>query len=79
MAGLKPLRVRPDFSIEIHPDSLDALRGLAAGAETAAEMRDFVRAEAEDLLCAYLESNGINLRRIRSAYGEIDGRWAWEN
>jgi hypothetical protein len=67
---MSALRIRVDFTIEVDEASLPFLRELAGDEERSInELRDFVRAEAEDAVCQYLESNGVDLRRVRSAYG----------
>lgn len=64
------LRIRVDFTIEVDEPSLPFLRELAGDEEhTINDLRSFVRGEAEDAVCQYLESNGVDLRRVRSAYG----------
>lgn len=65
------MKIRVDFTIEIHPDSIEFLKELS-GLEgpSALELRGYVRGEAEDSLCQYLEMSGVHLRRVRSVYGE---------
>lgn len=72
------MKIRVDFTVEIDDaDSLAILRDLESGTALDVgegragirEMREYVRAEAEDSLCGYLEGNGVKLRRVRSVYG----------
>jgi hypothetical protein len=69
------MKIRVDFTIEVHPDSLDVLRELAQETDLG-ELRSYVRGEAEDALRQYLEMNGVNVRRMRGVYGP--GEWAWQ-
>lgn len=62
------MRVRVDFSFDVPPESLAALRELAA-ADTNAEARAFLQADAEEYLLTYMGANGVNdVKRIRSAW-----------
>lgn len=62
------MRIRIDFSFDVPPESLPALRELAV-AETNAEARSFLNADAEQYLLDYLEANGVNdIERARGAW-----------
>jgi hypothetical protein len=65
------LRIRVNFTIGVDDASIPFLRELAGDeAHTINELRQFVSAEAEDAVCQYLEMNGVDVTRVRSAYGK---------
>jgi hypothetical protein len=70
------VKIRVDFTLEVSAESLALLRELA-NVDSTADAVGFVRAEAEDGVCQYLESNGIRLRRVRSAYPAPSG-WSFD-
>jgi hypothetical protein len=64
------LRIRVDFTIEVDNASIPFLHELAGDEpHKINDLRQFVAAEAEDAVCQYLEMNGVDLTRVRSAYG----------
>ena len=67
------MRIRVDFTIDVPPESMDALRELAGeGSDgSVTELRGYVRGEAEDYIYAYLEGNGVGFSRVRSVYGPM--------
>lgn len=58
------MRIRVDFTLEIQPEKLPALRELAS-ADNNNDALYFVKAEAEDYVRDYLSSNGVPNRTIR--------------
>lgn len=63
------MRIKVDFTVEVQPEHLPALKELAAldpnaKAERAAE---FVRGDAADYVITYLEDNGVPVTLVRVA------------
>lgn len=62
------MRIAVSFSFDVPAGSLPALRELAA-AETNAEARAFIQAEAEEYVLGYMEANGVHdIERARGAW-----------
>lgn len=70
------MKVHVDFTVEIDPEYLDALRELAGNADTIADVRLFVHREAEEYLLGYLDTGGVRARLARNAYGE-ETAYSW--
>ena len=71
------MRIRIDFTVEIDPAHLDRLRELSGDeSASAAEVRAFVQAEAEQYLLDYLDSAGtVRARLVRGSMGEQQFAW----
>ncbi len=60
------MRIKVDFSIDVPPESLPALRELAAANDNETA-RLFVKGDAQEYVIKYLEDNGVRVTVVRDS------------